>query len=267
MRWAGSRRPPLLAAWFLTGVNPGRPWDAAPFAASRQCWRCPGLVNWDLLAVVLVAGALWAWARDRPVLTGVLVGLGAATKLYPLFLLGGAARDLPAGSAGSPDLGARVTGAAVAGLAARERPCVPVLVVGLWEVFFFFAFNADRGADLGSLWLVVAQARDLALGDAPRVVNRGSLLFFGPWCPGGLLPPRPARAPDPPCSPSSVCSWVIGFLLVNKVYSPQYVLGCSRSPWSPAPVARPAGVAGQRGPLLRGRVVVPRRLAGLRRRR
>ena len=29
-----------------------------------------------------------AGARDRPVLTGVLIGLGTATKLYPLFLLG-----------------------------------------------------------------------------------------------------------------------------------------------------------------------------------
>ena len=47
-----------------------------------------GLVNWDLMAVAFVAGALWAWARGRPVLTGVLIGLGAATKLYPLFLLG-----------------------------------------------------------------------------------------------------------------------------------------------------------------------------------
>ena len=47
-----------------------------------------GLINWDLLAVALVAGALWAWSRDRPVLTGVLIGLGTATKLYPLFLLG-----------------------------------------------------------------------------------------------------------------------------------------------------------------------------------
>ena len=47
-----------------------------------------GLINWDLLAVALVAGALWAWARGRPVLTGVMIGLGAAAKLYPLFLLG-----------------------------------------------------------------------------------------------------------------------------------------------------------------------------------
>ena len=30
---------------------------------------------------------LWAWARDRPVAAGVLIGLGTAAKLYPVFLL------------------------------------------------------------------------------------------------------------------------------------------------------------------------------------
>ena len=78
----------LLAAWLLGQVNPRRPWDAAIFALSPTL-ALTGLINWDLLAVGLVAGALWAWSRDRPVLTGVLIGLGAATKLYPLFLLGG----------------------------------------------------------------------------------------------------------------------------------------------------------------------------------
>ena len=52
------------------------------------CLLMTGLINWDLMAVALVAGALWAWSRDRPVLTGVMIGLGTAAKLYPLFLLG-----------------------------------------------------------------------------------------------------------------------------------------------------------------------------------
>ena len=88
----------LLAAWFLAGVTPGRPWDAAAVRAVAGRWLLTGLVNWDLLAVALVAGALWAWARGRPVLTGVMIGLGTATKLYPLFLLGRSARDLLAGA-------------------------------------------------------------------------------------------------------------------------------------------------------------------------
>jgi uncharacterized membrane protein len=77
----------LLAAWLLAGVNRRRPWDAALFAVSPTL-ALTGLVNWDMVAVVAVAGALWAWSRDRPVLTGAIVGLGIAAKLYPLFLLG-----------------------------------------------------------------------------------------------------------------------------------------------------------------------------------
>ena len=57
----------LLSAWLLAGVNPRRPWDAAAFALSPAL-LLTGLVNWDMLAVALVAGALWAWARGRPVL-------------------------------------------------------------------------------------------------------------------------------------------------------------------------------------------------------
>ena len=78
----------LLAVWLMSKVNPGRPWDAAAFALSPAL-ILTGLINWDLIAVALVAGALFAWSRDRPVLTGVLIGLGTAAKLYPLFLLGG----------------------------------------------------------------------------------------------------------------------------------------------------------------------------------
>ena len=77
----------LLSAWLLAGVDRRRPWDAAAFAASPAL-LLTGLINWDMLAVVMVAGALWTWARGRPVATGVLIGLGTATKLYPLFLLG-----------------------------------------------------------------------------------------------------------------------------------------------------------------------------------
>ena len=51
----------LLAAWFLAGADRRRPWDALPFVLSPALLMT-GLVNWDLLAVALVAGALWALA-------------------------------------------------------------------------------------------------------------------------------------------------------------------------------------------------------------
>lgn len=204
----------LLAAWFLTGVKPGRPWDAAAFALAPTL-ALAGLVNWDLLAVVCVAGALWAWARGRPALTGVMIGLGTATKLYPLFLLGGLLvvawrdrrwRDL--------------AGATAATVVTWLLVNAPAYLTGAAQWKVFWTFNAQRGADLGSLWLVVSQAANLDL--AAATINRWSWALFGVWCVGvlllGLLAPRTPRLAQ------LGFLVVAGFLLVNKVYSPQYVL-------------------------------------------
>jgi uncharacterized membrane protein len=209
----------LLAAWLLAGVTPRRPWDAAGFALSPAL-LLTGLVNWDLLAVVLVAGALWAWARDRPVLTGVLIGLGTAVKLYPLFLLGGilviCVRQRRARALTRTALGA--AGAWVlANLPAYLSGPEP------WRVFW--TFNSERGADLGSIWLVVQQALDRT-GDPfafdPHTINVVSWLFFGAWCVGVLV--LGLTSPSTPRLAQLGFLVVAGFLLVNKVYSPQYVL-------------------------------------------
>ena len=77
----------LLAAWFLAGVHRRRPWDAMAFAASPAL-VLTGLINWDLLAVAAWPARCGPGRAAGPVLSGVLIGLGTATKLYPLFLLG-----------------------------------------------------------------------------------------------------------------------------------------------------------------------------------
>lgn len=202
----------LLAAWLLARVDRRRPWDAALFAASPAL-LLTGLINWDLLAVTLVAAAMWAWARDRPALTGVLIGLGTATKLYPLFLLGAVlvicicderVRDflLTAAAAAASWFVVNVPG---------------LLAWDEWKVFW--SFNSERGPDLGSIWLVLSQATD---GIDAHTVNLWSWLFFGAWCVGvfvlGIL------APETPRFAQLGFLIVAGFLLVNKVYSPQYVL-------------------------------------------
>jgi uncharacterized membrane protein len=209
----------LLSAWLLAGVNPRRPWDAAAFALSPAL-LLTGLVNWDLLAVVFVAGALWSWARGRPVLTGVLIGLGTAVKLYPLFLLGGllviCLRQRRPYTFALATLGA-VCAWVVANL--------PAYLSGPAEWKVFWTFNSDRGADLGSVWLVVQQALDKT-GDPfafdPHTINVGSWLFFGVWCIGVLL--LGLRSPATPRLAQLGFLIVAGFLIVNKVYSPQYVL-------------------------------------------
>jgi uncharacterized membrane protein len=204
----------LLSAWLLSRVHRRRPWDAALFALSPAL-ALSALVNWDLLAVALVAGALLAWARDRPGLTGVLIGLGTATKLFPLLLLGGLLviclrdrrlRDL-----------AVATGAAAGAWVLAN---LPAYATGREQWLVFWQFNADRGADLGSLWLVLAQAFDTTF--QPETINRVSWLFLAVWCLGVLA--LGLRAPQTPRLAQLGFLVVAGFLLVNKVYSPQYVL-------------------------------------------
>jgi uncharacterized membrane protein len=206
----------LIAAWLLAGVHRRRPWDAALFAVSPVL-VLEGLINWDLLAVACVAGALYAQSRDRPGWTGLAIGLGTALKLYPLFLLGGLLivwgrerrwRDLAI--------------AVSTGLSTWIALNIPAYVSGPDEWKVFWSFNAHRGADLGSVWLVAQQMFHANPGPSAHTINVVSWLFFGAWCAGvaalGFLAPRTPRLAQ------LGFLIVLGFLLVNKVYSPQYAL-------------------------------------------
>jgi uncharacterized membrane protein len=203
----------LLAAYFMAGAHRGRPWDAMLFAASPAL-VLSGLINWDLVAVALLAGAMWAWARDRPLLSGVLIGLGTATKLYPLFLLG-ALLIVCLRNQRMRQFWVATAAAAGAWLVANA----PVLLYGFEQWKVFWTFNSDRGADLGSLWLVWQQMGHTV---SPELINKVSWLFFGGVCVAvfglGMLARRTPRIA------SLAFLVVVGFLLVNKVYSPQYVL-------------------------------------------
>jgi uncharacterized membrane protein len=203
----------LLATYFLAGAHRRRPWDALPFALSPVL-LASGLINWDLLAVMLTAGALWAWARGRPVWAGVFIGLGAAAKLYPLFLLGAllvvAVRTRRLHRFGV---------AALAAVAAWVAVDLPAYLQSPERWRYFWSFNSDRGADLGSLWLVLSQ-RGATI--TPHLINVCSWVVFGAACVAVLV--LGLRAPRTPRVAQLGFLIVAAFLLVNKVYSPQYVL-------------------------------------------
>lgn len=206
------------AVLFLAGASPGRPWDAMAFALSPTL-LVAGLVNWDLLAVLFTAGALWAWARGRPVLAGVMVGLGTATKLYPLFLLGAFLVDaLRRDRDGDrrTDLWTRAAAGAAGAWVVANLPAL-LTGAGAWKVFW--TFNADRGADLGSLWLVADQ---LGVSTNPDRINLVSAVLFGAACVAILA--LGLRAERRPRVAQIGFLVVTAFLVVNKVYSPQYVL-------------------------------------------
>lgn len=204
----------LGAAYLMAGAHRNRPWDALPYVASPAL-VLTGLINWDYLAVCALAGAMFAWSRGRPLLSGLLIGVGAATKLYPLFLLGALLvvclrrRELRA-------FGLALGGTIVAWLALN----LPAILTGFDHWKTFWTFNQERGPDLGSIWLVIAQATDEPIEFG--TINLVSELFFASVCVGVLLLGLFARRT--PRIAQLAFLIVCGFLLLNKVYSPQYVM-------------------------------------------
>jgi uncharacterized membrane protein len=203
----------LLALMALVKAQRRRPWDAM-FVAASPMVALAGFINWDLLAVGCVAGALWAWSTRRPVWAGIFIGLGAATKLFPLFLLG----PLLVLCLRERRLDVWVKTAA-AGVATWLVIDLPVYLWSPTEFLWFWRFNADRGADYGSVWLLFSDVGHPASVDQ---INATTWVLFALACLMiallGLLAPRRPRVVQ------LMFLVVASFLLINKVYSPQYVL-------------------------------------------
>lgn len=201
----------LVAVWALTRIHPHRPYDAM-FVAAAPTLALAGTINWDLVAVTLTTCALLAWARSRPFAAGVLIGLGAAAKFYPLLLLGPLL--VLALRSGRIRLWMATF---LSALAVWLVVNVPFIVLAQDSWLTFWTFNSERRGDFGSVWYVLALA-----GHPVEGVNTISLALFALACLGvaGLC----FYAPRRPRLGQLVFLTVAAFLLVNKVYSPQYVL-------------------------------------------
>jgi uncharacterized membrane protein len=178
-----------------------------------------GLMNWDLVAVALAAAGTLAYLRGRDGPSGILLGLGAAAKLYPAllvipFALGRLRRDRGADAR-------RLAGAAGLTWVAVN---LPFALFGFDRWSEFFRFNASRGADWDSLWYL--GARLFGTNWNPELLNVVSALAF--VAVSVVLWRVAARAPG-------FRAWTFGFpllvafLLTSKVYSPQY--GLWLVPW------------------------------------
>ncbi|MFE3290247.1 glycosyltransferase family 87 protein [Rhodococcus sp. NPDC059234] len=213
----------LVTVWSTAVLAGRRIWDAALVAASPLV-VVHAFTNFDPLATAFAGAGLLAWARKRPVLAGVLLGLGGATKLYPLLLLGpllvlclraGRMRDW-----------FRLTAAAAAAWLAVNLPLALAFPSGWRE---FFRLNSVRGADPDSIYNVISSFTGwhgfdglLAHGESPVILNTVSLLLFAAVCVGvGYVALTAARRPRV----AQLCFLLVaGFLLTNKVWSPQYSL-------------------------------------------
>jgi uncharacterized membrane protein len=237
----------------LTGR--ARQWDAVMVAASPVLLM-HAFTNWDLAAVALTGLGLWVWSRGSPwapFVSGVLFGLGIATKLYPLLVL--LAIVMLCLRAVKLRAAAQAIGGGVAGVVAMYLPAIilshqtPAAIYQKSFVFpnascpgghplrgwrWFLELSQTRGTDWGSVWLVIqhmfgnssiAHALSppgLACGAAPWKLNLISAFSVAVVVVAGLV--LVAVAPRRPRVAQIAFLLVAGFIMLNKVDSPQYAL-------------------------------------------
>ena len=210
-------------AWIVTVVatmrmSGRRPWDAAMVAVAPAAVLAV-FINWDIWAVMLATAGMLAFARNRPVAAGVLIGLGTALKLYPVLILGAvlvlALRTL------------RLRPAVLAFAAAGVSWAVvnlPFMLrdYGAWR--YFLDFTSDRPAGFSSIWFAWNLATERYGGPAldAGFINAWASLLFAAACAGiAVLALRSGRRPR---LAQLAFLIVAAFILTNKVYSPQFVL-------------------------------------------
>jgi uncharacterized membrane protein len=214
----------LLALFSLAGTL------ATAYAAGRsRRWTAlgvalaPGLIlaafiNWDLIAMGLVALGMAAWAARRNVLAGVLLGLAVATKFYPVFFFGPLLLlCLRAGRLRA--FGVAAASAAAAWLAVN----LPVALAAPAGWYRFYSLSTTRAADWGSIWYYFETEHWPVLGSlSEKGLNTLSALVFAVGC--ALIAALILAAPRRPRVPQAFFLVLAVFLLANKVWSPQYVV-------------------------------------------
>lgn len=256
----------LLAVVVTTALLAGRrPWDAALVAVSPVVYVYL-FYNWDLIAMAFAGFAMEAWRRRSPALAGVLIGLGAATKIYPAFLL---VALLPlCYRSGRMRAWAVASAAATGAWIAVNLPVYLAYRDGWLE---FYRLSRRRGAEIDTVWYQIGhlteqfqsgigkRVHDLV---APQLTDETSpsalnlMAFVALVVLWSLIYFAVLRAPRRPRVPQVAFLIVVAFLLVNKVWSPQFaiwyvplgVLALPRKrvfvPWQVAEIAVFAGALG-----------------------
>lgn len=213
----------ITAVWIVTVLATARmtrrrPWDAAMVALAPGIVLA-GVINWDMWAVALLALGMYSFSRDRLALAGILIGLGTATKLYPVLIFGAifllALRTGKIRAFVVPAVAAAGTWLAVnLPFALRDQAG--------WK--YFFEFTQDRPAGFSSPWfaynLVAERVRWTVL--TPEAINTLALNLFLLAC--VLIAVLALTAPTRPRLAQLTFLIVAAFILTNKVYSPQFVI-------------------------------------------
>jgi hypothetical protein len=199
----------LLAAIALLRRLPGAsPWWLAGTPAIAYF----GALNWDLIPIALLLGAVLAAERERPAAAGVLSALGVSAKLWPVALLPAAIGEL-AGRRRFADL-ARAGGAFLAVTVAVNLP-VALAAPGNWA--WFWRFNGARSAE-NSVWEVVG-VKD------PAVLNvfAGAIVLAAAVA-AAAMAYRSTSSSRARAVRLGTALVLVAWVATNKVWSPQYAL-------------------------------------------
>jgi uncharacterized membrane protein len=203
----------VLATAYLAG--PGRRW-AALLVAFSPALILSAFINWDLIVMALATAGMAAWAARRHVLAGVLLGLGVATKFYPVLFFGPLLL-LCLRTGRMRAFWVTLSSAAAAWLAVN----LPVWIAAPGGWAYFYSKSDHRGADWGSTWYFLQYLRWPVLGTTSvTALNHVSLAVFALACAGIAL--LTLAAPRRPRVPQLYFLIVAAFLMTNKVWSPQY---------------------------------------------
>ncbi|MDR6504539.1 glycosyltransferase 87 family protein [Arthrobacter oryzae] len=213
----------IAAVWIVTvlataRMSRRRPWDAAMVAVAPGIILA-GVINWDMWAVGLLAVGMYFFSRDRLVLAGILIGLGTATKLYPVLVFG-AILLLTLRTGKIRPLLVTAAAAAAAWLAVN----IPIAAMNPSGWKYFYQFTEDRPAGYSSPWfaynLVAGRLQWPVMG--PEAINSLALNLFLISC--VLIAALALTAPRRPRLAQLAFLIVAAFILTNKVYSPQFVI-------------------------------------------
>jgi uncharacterized membrane protein len=217
-RERGISRRVVSAQRVVSAADNSAGWKAALLVALSPGLILAAYVNWDLFAMALTAGGMAAWAARRPWLAGVLLGLGVATKFYPLLIFG--ALFLLCLRAGKlREFGKAFAGGLIAWLVIN----LPVALTATSGWAEFYAFSRSRGADWGSVWYLFEHYNLPVIGNSSlgelNLVSSGA---FAVAC--VLIAVLALAAPRRPRLPQLCFLLLASFLILNKVWSPQYVI-------------------------------------------
>ncbi len=217
----------LLTLWLLRRLPGANPW----LLALSPTLALYVVLNWDLLSIAALVGALALFHRGRDGWGAVALGVATWTKFFPLVVLPVIVwvRLLDSGDARS-------------GLRAAARIVVPFLAVtvvmnapfalttgthgGLalrsgW--LFFFRFNDSRGVG-GSLWALISDGRmgaPTANADSAALTIAGVVVILAAMLWRKWRPQRPVAAELIMPATLACLGW---FFFAIKSYSPQYDL-------------------------------------------